>query len=70
MYGSTTVCEILSNLSLFFFKLDFHKIELKKKSSRLLNISQTVVDPDIFFPISGVRPFWPSIGATVMFSKN
>ena len=51
-------------------KLDFHKIEFKKKSDRLLSISQTVVDPYIFFLNSGIRPFWPSIGATVMFSKK
>ena len=46
------------------------KSSLKKKSDRLLSISQTVVDPYIFFLNSGIRPFWPSIGATVMFSKN
>ena len=75
MYEFTTICEIFSNLSLFF-KLNFVKIEFSmvlefmeleyhekiliffdvtrvhkiefQKSSRLLNIYQTVVDYKIF----------------------
>ena len=46
MYEFTTICEIFSNLSLFFI-LNFVKIEFQK-GGRLLNIYQTVVDYKIF----------------------